>query len=516
MAEDLVEDPSAARIFLRALREFSESCEPPQLHHDCPFSHEISDNLRGCGEECMDLLGKYGGPPPSTELTLSNGITVRRSKRPRPRHSAVRDSQAYDARAAYLSESERSPRPQWSLQSLLYRFRELILTPPWQCDNGEEERDAEIRDIVILLGARGLSMDEHLNVTARFFARMGLFAELVAGRAAGVDERSTIGQWIAFIEQEGSKLPEVSQGPRGPRGGAEKLPQFHEMILLGMWASLSPIDEILSWTPPKLTFDDLASQSKAKMEAQETLVASQGRWLIDRFTETYLDRWEDESLCFEWSFLHGQASPPCSTFELRAREVKLPELSAEMADRLVKKVRWNTRNGKEGRRFDVSTSMITSHLVKPAASFLREGRFTEARALFEAILQTDPDSADANNNLGFCLLPDNPQLALKYFDETERLTGSRGDLLAANRMLALAKLGQVTAVLDIADVAFGLSMASAQDETVRLAPGVGSYVWNVSSVLTGSSPQLDEVSDLRSYAVEILRAIESEVSSDSD
>jgi hypothetical protein len=516
VAEDLVEDPAAARIFLRALRDFSETCEPPQLHHDCPFSHEISADLRGCGEECMDLLGKYGGPPPSTELTLSNGITVRRSRRPRPRHSAVRESQAYDARAAYLSESERSPRPQWSLQSLLYRFKELIQTPPWQFENATEERNAEIRDIVILLGARGLSLEEHLNSTARFFARMGLFAELIAGRATGVDEHSVIGQWIEFIDREGSKLPEMPSGQSGVGGGAEKLPPFHEIILLGMWSSLAPIEDVLAWVPPTETFEVLASRPKDEFDADAARRASEGRWLIDRFTETYLDRWDDDSLCYEWSFLHGQASPPCSPFELRAREVKLPELSAEMADRLVKKVRRKAKSGREVRRLDVSTSMITSHLVKPAATFLREGRFTEARALFEAILQTDPESADANNNLGFCLLPDNPQLALKYFDETERLTGARGDLLAANRMLALAKLGQVTAVLDIADGAFGLSLSSVQDEAVKLAPGVGSYVWNIPSVLTGASPQLDEVSDLRSYAAEILRAIESSANSGSD
>lgn len=511
MAENLVEDPNSARIFLRALREFSETCEPPQLHHDCPFAHEISENLRGCGEECMDLLGKYGGPPPSTELTLSNGLTVRRSRRPRPRHSAIRESRAYDARAEYLSESERSPRPQWSLQALLYRFRELIQTPPWRFENEPEERDNEIREIIVLLGARGLTMNEHLNLTVRFFARMALFAELVTGRASEVDEHTEIGEWVAFVEREGRKLPDVPPGPSESRSGLENRSPFHEMILLGMWASLSPIDEVLSWAPPKATFEDFASRSKEDFEAESSVRTSQGRWLIDRFTETYLDRWDDDSLCYEWSFLHGQVSPPCSPFELRAREVKMTELSAEMADRLVKQVRRKAKNGKDMRRFDVSTSTITSHLVKPAASFLREGRFTEARALFEAILQTDPESADANNNLGFCLLPENPQLALKYFDETERLTGARGDLLAANRMLALAKLGEVTAVLDIADVAFGLAMSSIQDKNVKLAPGVGSYVWNIASVLTGTSPQLDEVGDLRSYAVEILRAIESEI-----
>ena len=155
MAEELVGDPTAARIFLRALRDYSESCEPPHLHHNCPFAVEISSDLRGCGEECMDLLGKFGGPPPSSELTLSSGITVRRAHRPRPRHSAVRESQAYDARAEFLSESERSPRVQWSLQSLLYRFRELIQVPPWEVQDSADDREDELRDVLILLGARG-------------------------------------------------------------------------------------------------------------------------------------------------------------------------------------------------------------------------------------------------------------------------------------------------------------------------------------------------------------------------
>jgi len=151
--------------------------------------------------------------------------------------------------------------------------------------------------------------------------------------------------------------------------------------------------------------------------------------------------------------------------------------------------------------------MVTAHLVKPAASFLREGRFTEARALFEAILQTDPESADANNNLGFCLIPENPQLSLSYFNEVERLSGAQSDLLAANRMLALAKIGQTTAVLDIAEASFGLSGISSDLALRQPSLGGNSFVWNVRSILNGTAPQLDEVTDLRAYAAEILNAV---------
>lgn len=505
MAEDLTDDPIAARILLRALREYSESCEPPHLHHNCPFAVEISSDLRGCGEECMDLLGKYGGPPASSELTLTSGITVRRSQRPRPRHSAIRQSQAYDARAEYLSESERSPRVQWSLQSLLYRFRELILSSPWHPDVDPANREAELEELLVLLGARGLSLSEHLQSSARFLVRMGLFAELVGNRVVETEEQSELGRWQSYIRREGEKLPPL---PENPISNANQSVAFHEIVLLGAWSDSAAIDEVLAWSPPEASLDELLTRKPRSDSGQELdSQGSKGRWLVDRFTETYLDRWETESLCLEWSFVHGQVSPPCSPFELKAREVKLTELSAEMADRLVKHSRRLAKGPRGPRSIETNTATMTAHLVKPAASFLREGRFTEARALFEAILQTDSESADANNNLGFCLIPENPQLSLKYFDETEKLTGARSDLLAANRMLALAKLGQTTAVVDIAEASFGLSKASSDQGAGQPRPGVSSFVWNVNSILNGSSPQLDEVTDLRTYAAEILSAV---------
>jgi len=511
MAEDLTGDPTATRIFLRALREYSEACEPPLLHHNCPFAVEISPGLRGCGEECMDLLGKYGGPPASSELTMTNGITVRRSHRPRPRHSALRESQAYDARAEYLSESERSPRVQWSLQSLLYRFRELIQRPPWHPREDDANRESEIQEILVLLSARGLSLNDQLHSSARFLVRMGLFAELVSNRLVEMDEQSVLGRWQSYIRDEGGKLPPLSASPAS---GTDQLAPFHEILLLvlAVWSVNSSIDDVLAWAPPEASLNELLSKmSRSDSEVQEPDVQGlKGRWLIDRFTETYLDRWETDSLCLEWSFVHGQVSPPCSPYELRAREVKLPELSAEMADRLVKHSRRPAKGSGSSRSLETSTSMMTAYLVKPAANFLREGRFTEARALFEAILQTDPESADANNNLGFCLIPENPQLSLKYFDETEKLTGARSNLLAANRMLALAKLGQTTAVIDIAEASFGLSNATSEKDLGQPRPGASSFVWNVTSILKGSSPQLDEVTDLRTYAAEILSAVVSE------
>jgi hypothetical protein len=49
-------------IFLRALQQFSDECETPELQPECPFSVDLPSGGRGCGEECMDLLAKFGDP----------------------------------------------------------------------------------------------------------------------------------------------------------------------------------------------------------------------------------------------------------------------------------------------------------------------------------------------------------------------------------------------------------------------------------------------------------------------
>lgn len=52
----LPQDPREREIFLRALRQYSDNCEPPELTPDCPYSVTVGPGLWGCGNECMDLL----------------------------------------------------------------------------------------------------------------------------------------------------------------------------------------------------------------------------------------------------------------------------------------------------------------------------------------------------------------------------------------------------------------------------------------------------------------------------
>ncbi len=104
MGFDLPSNDEERELFLRALREYSENCEPPELTPDCPYSVETTTGVRGCCEECMDLLGKHRAPDPSEVVDLDGVISIRRSRRPRARRTSDNAAKAFDAREMFLSD----------------------------------------------------------------------------------------------------------------------------------------------------------------------------------------------------------------------------------------------------------------------------------------------------------------------------------------------------------------------------------------------------------------------------
>ncbi len=160
MASDLPRDPREREIFLRALREYSESCEPPGLTPDCPYSIPTKDpGVMGCGEECMDLLGKYNAPRPREEIQPEAGIWIRRSRRPRARRTQQPLAKSYDARQVYLEDQASGPAPRWRLAAILYGLLEVVTTPPSTDHDRASERRAQIYELIRLTEGRGLNFD---------------------------------------------------------------------------------------------------------------------------------------------------------------------------------------------------------------------------------------------------------------------------------------------------------------------------------------------------------------------
>ena len=55
------------------------------------------------------------------------------------------------------------------------------------------------------------------------------------------------------------------------------------------------------------------------------------RWLVDRFTKTYLNNWAKGSHYLEWRYLHAELVAPCSSVEMRQRRIADGDVSKAFA-----------------------------------------------------------------------------------------------------------------------------------------------------------------------------------------
>ena len=201
MASELPKDLREREIFLRALREYSERCEPPGLTPDCPFSIETEPGVMGCGEECMDLLGRYKAPRPSEEIDLGRGIHIRRERRPRARHPRRVTVRPYDARELYLEDHGSGPPEQWHLASILYALIQAVKEPPSSDSRGSMKRMEHIDRLIQLVEARGLDFEAHVLPTLRARVNIAVFVNLQGFRQHETmshtsDYMSTWSSWI--------------------------------------------------------------------------------------------------------------------------------------------------------------------------------------------------------------------------------------------------------------------------------------------------------------------------------
>lgn len=465
MTFDIVEDPQEREIFLRALREYSERCEAPGLTPECPFSVDTVElGVRACGEECMDLLGRYSAPRPTENVDLGY-VVISRPRRPRARRN--RPSKAYDAREIYLIDEAAGPPRRWRLAAILVDLEQKSGSPPSQDPQEATDRREHINRLISLTEGRGLDLQAHVLPSLRTVIGRAVFIQLLMSRqGANLDHMASWSTWAEdLLGMAGQESTDISE-------------QHFLMGAVRTWTRTASVDDLIDWIPPSAPLLEVSDVTRS---AEEKQAEEDGDWIFERFTETYLTSWSNTALRKEWAYLHGQYHPPCVPLEMGVRQVSEEDLAKEMADRFAS---------------PRPEPQLVYAMVAPAVEFLRGGRRVEAAALFEAALHLEPDNPDSLNNLGFCLLPDDPAQALEYFDRA--LETGRGDieLIQVNRMLALAKLGRQTSMLDLA--------ADYLHRYADSSPRPTSWLWDIKSVLQDGEPKLVECDILLNYAVEFL------------
>ena len=477
MGFELPSNEEERELFLRALREYSENCEPPELTPGCPYSVQTTPGVRGCGEECMDLLGKHGAPDPSEVVDLDGVISIHRSRRPRARRTSDKATKAFDAREIFLhDQASDEPFARWRLSAILCALIEGVKTPPPEDDDKFAERRDRIDGLIAESERRGLSFGTQILPHLRPAVFKAVLAWLMSSQSQE-DPSSAFGDADAWLSFAGTQFDFTTP----PKENDEGLRALFKTTR--RWAMTADTDEVINWVPPVPSLFEENPDSVASMPDDD------GIWIFDRFTKTYLGDWSIPALRSEWKYLHGQHDAPCPPTDMSVRKVSESDLAKVMADRLAAETSPSSE----------PPSDLADELVEPALKFIQDGRRMEAAALFEAAVHNEPHNPASLNNLGFCLLPDHPARALEYLERAAVTGQGHSELFDANRILALASNGRYTSAIDLST-----KYLERYETTASRAPV---WLWEIDSVLEGDDPKLIEDRDLRNYVETILEKV---------
>lgn len=357
----------------------------------------------------------------------------------------------FDARKVMLNDHDR-PMSCRRTVSLITALRAALLeAAPGMSD--DDPRVQDLRKIAEELTHRGLDGDSLI--------RYGLGPELVAGVMA-----HTLPHWIPSLRVARHpapiELPDASPLPSAPDTEETWVRLLDPLLrdelsppepmepspaaLTGLlnwlvekldpWILTASADDLLTLRPPSP--ERLTANSQCRPDV-ETLVDY--RWIIDRFAITHLHDWSTSSLHREYGWRQGTRPPPCVEALMSDRMVSDRHLNDEIAHRAVV-----ADAPKDVIGPGLSLALL-ARLHSRARECLRADQPREAAALYEFAVGESPHDADLVNNLGFCLVPQDPRRALARLEEANRLGYPNTEVNLHNRALCKLLLGEHASVL---------------------------------------------------------------------
>lgn len=350
----------------------------------------------------------------------------------RPSTTTLRERD-FDAKEALLVArgTTSSPTALWSTTALLMTLERVVTTMPYTTGGTFAlKREVDGTSAFAFLGQRGVDPAKLLQ---HGFGKVLILN--IDARLAVAELKGSIPAGAGNFFHDWQRLRRGAFEGQTPVGRELRMSMvFREH--LASWLADSSIEDVLRWTPPAELLGGVERQSDAS--EKEFL------WFVERFTKTYLSDWSDESLALEYKYVLEQWRPRHLPSELlMERDIKSEKICQEISGRAV--------HGKKTDPFALAV------LVERALEAIDEERRDVAAAIFTAARTIEPNDPSLANNLGFCLIPDDPVKALEILTEARSL-GQESILNFANTVAAHVVLGDLESALRICDEAraFGL------------------------------------------------------------
>lgn len=239
-----------------------------------------------------------------------------------------------------------------------------------------------------------------------------------------------------------------------------------------IWASTTNFQDLINLNPPDITtWKSLSLQ----MPEDDSVVASYV-WLCDRYLSPDLTTWTTQSLHKEYRYIHSGDTDSFSENALEPITIDNNELNSEIAKRAVFQQKTRTLNIQYGK------------LIDAAEQNLRKQDYRGAAALFKFYLSERPESTDALNSQGFCLIPDSPEAAAEIIQKA-RVRGFHTPCLSVYNLCCCHYLLQdFESALRIADQ-YRLHMYGTRADCVPTQPAL---IWQID----GQQCELQETHDI--------------------
>lgn len=461
MSED--SDTRKERLLYLALAEFSDACDVPKLTPACPFYQLQPDGSPICGEECKDILSdELSHVVQPDTLTLGGDLAAvqgPRRSRPRPRRRPAEGQIAYDARQVYLTECDRDVKS-WGMTSLIKGLQYQLA---WMSiDPDDPPSLLRVNEICDELANRG--------VDSGIVIRQGLFAYVTSSilwhirnaLAKGADDLG----WVALIREIAPDFEEIASDPdRGLEQALDVLRPY-----LTRWVVFAEIEDLMEHRV-RMSVDELREYQLPDRDFDAV-------WLVERFTDTYLEDWGRRSLQREWRYIHSQCASPCPPANMRERTVELEPLAMLLAEVGASHVEALDRPSDA----DESEDLLNEGLLHVGQFFpiaveaLKRGDRAEAASIYQMLYDVRPDDQQVANNLGFCILPDEPERAAGYLEEAIEMT-------KAPSLLAMTYLNLALSHYVLGDIA--RAREALQNARSNPMDDFAGCMWDLASVVDG-------------------------------
>lgn len=318
----------------------------------------------------------------------------------------------YDNFVPYHEREMREPDASWPIAALVRCIQTFLARPPWGDD--AFRRSVWLTSAMARLGERGLSADAVVRTCAAPAIRRRLAFHIatawhLSSSLSKEEEMQVPDELEPWLEQ--------FELLTGVSAGVERVLPLEELLVkastgvfgkfIDEWIADTAISHLIAWR--------LADSLKVEVLHSDVVLgggAAATHWVFDRFSETYMDDWHEESLAWELSYA---TSPTLTAERAGFPEALLKERPTSTYLILEAIVRRHTtqRTLPTDAFAGIDVGQVQDQIIFLATA----GDIKQAQDLARAAVEKTPHDTRLQNAFFFASIPSNPVIARGHFEE---------------------------------------------------------------------------------------------------